>query len=101
MFSIHYKVSIMATFSDIAHMWANQNFGKNGYLKSGNCSCDEYNFYSYNTVIAQWLDKEKKVMAIVDESLSRSTGKHISAVKSAVPLDVMVLYLHKEGTWLQ
>lgn len=75
----------MATYSDIAHMWANKNFGKKGELRSGNCSCDPISFYSYRTVIGQWLDKDKDVMVIIGENLSRSTGKHVSALRNAVP----------------
>ena len=87
----------MATYSDIAHMWANKNFGKNGYLQSGNVSCDEINFRSYNTVIGQWLDKDKNVVVIIDENLSPSTAKHISALVDAVPKDVTVFRIHRSS----
>jgi hypothetical protein len=84
----------MATPIDIAHRWANQDFGRNGSLRSGNCSCDETSFYSYSAVIAQWLDKERKVMAISDYSISHTTGRHISWVNMAVPADVTVFRFH-------
>ncbi len=84
----------MATPIDIAHRWANQDFGRNGSLRSGNCSCDETSFYSYSTVIAQWLDKERKVMAICDFNISPTTGRHISWVSMAVPADVTVFRFH-------
>ena len=91
----------MARFSDIAHRWANQDFGKNGTLHAGSCRCDEYSFYSYNTVIGQWLDKEKKIMAVVDVNLSHSSNRHISALRSALPDDVKVFYLHDEISYYQ
>lgn len=84
----------MATPIDIAHRWANQDFGRNGSLRSGNCSCDETSFYSYSTVIAQWLDKKRKVMAICDYNFSPTTGRHIGWVSMAVPADVTVFRFH-------
>lgn len=51
----------MATTSDIAHRWANQQFGKrDGTLTAGSTHCDEVSFYLYSTVIAQWLDKKRR-----------------------------------------
>lgn len=91
----------MASYSDIAHRWANQDFGRNGYLTAGNCSCNEYSFKSYSTVIGQWLDKDKNVMAIIDVNLSNSTSKHVSALCSAIPGRVHVFRLHKPGCWGQ
>lgn len=91
----------MASYLDIAHRWANQDFGRNGQLTAGNCSCNEYSFRSYNTVIGQWLDKEKNVMAIIDVYLSSSTSKHVSALCSAVPGRVHVFRFHKNGDWSQ
>lgn len=84
----------MATPIDIAHRWAHQDFGRNGSLRAGNCSCDETSFYSYSTVIAQWLDKERKVMAICDYNFSHTTGRHIGWVNMAVPADVTVFRFH-------
>jgi len=89
----------MASYSDIAHRWANQDFGRNGSLVAGNCSCDEYSFKSYNTVIGQWLDKDKNVMVIIDENLSPSTSKHISALCGAVPGRVHVFRCHLLATY--
>lgn len=91
----------MASYSDIAHRWANQDFGQKGSLVAGNCSCNEYNFKSYNTVIGQWLDKEKNVMALIDVGLSNSTSKHVSALSSAIPGRVHVFRLHKPSCWGQ
>lgn len=87
----------MASFRDIAHRWANKDFGKYGSLVGGRCCCDERNFYSYNTVIAQWLDKDKNVMAIIDRGLSVSSGNHMRAVVSAVRPDTIVFRFALKG----
>lgn len=85
---------------EIEHRWCNQNFGKNGTLTNGNTSCDTTSFYSYRTVIAQWLDKEKKLMAVVDLKLSSTTQRHIYNVIRAIPEDVTVLYYnHGVSSW--
>lgn len=89
----------MASYSDIAHRWANQDFGRNGELKASNCHCDEKNYYSYSTVIAQWLDKDKKVMAIIDLSLSNSTASHVNAISSAVREDTHIFRFHLVPGW--
>lgn len=91
----------MATYSDIAHRWANKDFGCKGSLVAGNCSCDEYNFVSYNTVIGQWLDKDKNVMAIIDLGLSKSTAKHVSALYGAVPGSVKLFRFNLPGNYSQ
>lgn len=88
----------MATTLDIAHRWVNQQFGKrDGTLTAGNTHCDEVSFYSYSTVIAQWLDKKRKIMAVIDIPLTSSTGGHISDVLRALPHDVTVFRLHRES----
>lgn len=89
----------MATTSDIAHRWANQQFGKrDGTLTAGSTHCDEISFYSYSTVIAQWLDKKRKIMAVIDVSLTKSTAGHICDVMRAIPHDVTVFRLHRPAS---
>lgn len=88
----------MATTLDIAHRWANQQFGKrDGTLTAGRTHCDEVSFYSYSTVIAQWLDKKRKIMAVIDIPLTKSTAGHICDVMRAVPHDVTVFRLHRSS----
>lgn len=90
----------MATTLDIAHRWANQQFGKrDGTLTSKSTHCNETSFYSYSTVIAQWLDKKRKVMAVIDLNLTKSTSKHIYDVLRAIPHDVTVFRLHQSGSY--
>lgn len=90
----------MATTLDIAHRWANQQFGKrDGTLTSKSTHCNETSFYSYSTVIAQWLDKKRKVMAVIDLNLTKSTAKHIYDVLRAIPHDVTVFRLHQQGSY--
>lgn len=89
----------MATTLDIAHRWANQQFGKrDGTLTAGNTHCNEVSFYSYSTVIAQWLDKKRKIMAVIDVSLTKSTAGHICDVMRAIPNDVTVFRLHRPAS---
>lgn len=88
----------MASTIDIAHRWANQQFGKrDGTLTSKSTHCNETSFYSYSTVIAQWLDKKRKVMAVIDLNLTKTTAKHIYDVLLAIPHDVTVFRLHQQG----
>lgn len=89
----------MATTLDIAHRWANQQFGKrDGTLTSKSTHCNETSFYSYSTVIAQWLDKKRKIMAVIDVSLTKSTAGHICDVMRAIPHDVTVFRLHRPAS---
>lgn len=89
----------MATTLDIAHRWANQQFGKrDGTLTAKNTHCDEVSFYSYSTIIAQWLDKKRKIMAVIDVSLTKSTAGHICDVMRAIPHDVIVFRLHRPAS---
>ncbi len=88
----------MASHSDIAHRWANKDFGRNGSLNGRNCYCNERSFYSYNTVVGQWLDKDKDIMAIIDVNLSKTTSKHVGHLIHAVPKGVKVFYFHLPGS---
>lgn len=89
----------MATTLDIAHRWANQQFGKrDGTLTAPSTHCDEVSFYSYSTVIAQWLDKERKIMALIDVNLTKSTCKHVCDLRRAIPHDVTVFELHRPAS---
>lgn len=87
----------MAQISDIAHRWANQDFGKTGTLRCGNCHATETSFYSYSTVIAQWLDRKRKIMAVIDDGLTKSTGKHLGWLHSALTPDTVVFRFHQPG----
>ena len=89
----------MATTLNIAHRWANQQFGKrDGTLTAPSTHCDEVSFYSYSTVIAQWLDKERKIMALIDVNLTKSTCKHVCDLRRAIPHDVTVFELHRPAS---
>ena len=74
---------------DIAHRFANQDFGKNGRMKSGNVSVEGRNYYSYSTVFGQWLDLKKKVVVVYIGSTSTSSSKH-QLWKGIFPDDVHV-----------
>ena len=87
----------MASTAEIAHRWANQKFGKYGSLVAGNTSCDENTFYSYFTPYAQWLDKKRKIMVIMDGAETRSSGKHLHHIRAAIPGGVIVFATSKWG----
>lgn len=89
----------MASTSEIAHRWANMDFGKHGTLTGSSTHCDTVSFYSYGTVIAQWLDKEKKLMVVSDGSSSVTTERHIADVLRAIPGDVKLLLYHAKDYW--
>ena len=87
----------MASTAEIAHRWANQKFGKYGSLVAGNTSCDENTFYSYSTPYAQWLDKKRKIMVIMDRGETSSSSGHLSHIRNAIPGDVTVFATSKWG----
>lgn len=62
--------------ADVAHRWANKDFGKYGTLTAGRVSCNGRNYYSYDTVFGQWLDMEKNVVLVYNGSTSPSSSKH-------------------------
>ena len=72
---------------DVAHRWANKDFGRRGTLKASSCSCEGRNYYSYSTVFGQWADMEKNVVIIYDGSTSITSSKH-KLHKSMFPEDV-------------
>lgn len=77
--------------SDVAHRWANGI----GYNSGSHMSATETSVYSYSTVIAQCLDREKQLFVVIDESLTPSTSKHISYVRRAIPGSAHVIYTHR------
>lgn len=92
----------MASIAEIAHRWANQKFGRYGTLTAGRTAyCTETTFYSYTTPYAQWLDKERKIMVVMDRAESRSSSKHLHHIKNAIPHDVTVFRTHRNasGGW--
>lgn len=76
--------------SDVAHRWANGI----GYNEGSNMSADEISIYSYSTVIAQCLDRKKKLFVVIDETLSPTTSKHRHFVMRAIPDSATVFYTH-------
>ncbi len=76
--------------SDVAHRWANGI----GYNQGSNMSADEISIYSYSTVIAQCLDRKKKLFVVIDETLSPTTSKHRNYVMRAIPDGATIFYTH-------
>ena len=86
---------------EMAHRWCNCDFGRNGGFKGSNIHCDETHYCSYSTVYAMWLDKTpgNKLMVMLDKAGSRSSSKHLSALKGAVPNDVKCIETNLPSTY--
>lgn len=76
----------------MAHRWTNQDFGRNNGFKSKNTHCDKWNYYSYSTVIAQWVDHKRKVMVVMDlhSDTTPTTNKHRQDIYSGVSDEITV-----------
>lgn len=76
----------------MAHRWTNQDFGRNNGFKSKNTHCDKWNYYSYSTVIAQWVDHKRKVMVVMDlhSDTTTITNKHRQDIYSGVSDEITV-----------
>lgn len=66
----------MADKYEIAHRFANRQFGKYGTLKCGNVSCDERDYFSYSTVFGQWVDADKKICLAYFGPTTSSSSRH-------------------------
>lgn len=76
----------------MAHRWTNQDFGRNNGFKSKNTHCDKWKYYSYSTVIAQWVDHKRKVMVVMDlhSDTTPTTNKHRQDIYSCVSDEITV-----------
>lgn len=76
----------------MAHRWCNQDFGRNNGFNSRNVHCDKWNYYSYSTVIAQWVDHKRKVMVVMDlhSDTTPTTNKHRQDIYSGVSDEITV-----------
>lgn len=76
----------------MAHRWTNQDFGRNNGFKSKNTHCDKWNYYSYSTVIAQWVDHKRKVMVVMDlhSDTTPTTNNHRQDIYSGVSDEITV-----------
>ena len=75
----------------VAHRWAHNMMGGNGEVRGGNVHADSVSFYSYSTVIAQYVDREKGVVLYDDHHYSNTTCKHQNAVTMALPGNVAII----------
>lgn len=76
----------------MAHRWTNQDFGRNNGFKSKNTHCDKWNYYSYSTVIAQWVDHKRKVVVVMDlhSDTTPTTNNHRQDIYSGVSDEITV-----------
>ena len=75
----------------VAHRWAHNMMGRNGEVYGNSVHANSISFYSYSTVIAQYVDREKGVVLYDDRSYSNTTCKHQNAVSMALPNSVVVI----------
>ena len=78
--------------SEVAHKWVHELFDYE--IEGSNLSGNDKNLYSYNTVIAQCLDRRNRVFVVIDESLSITTAKHVNYVERAFPSNAVVIRTH-------
>lgn len=85
----------------MAHRWCNQDFGRNNGFTGKSTHCDEYDYYSYSTVIAQWLDHERKIMVVFDDThrTSNTTNRHRQDIYAGVTPDTTVFPYATSGGW--
>ena len=83
---------------EVAHRFANKDFGRNGELHAGSVHCDKLNYYSYSTVFAQWVDKEENVCLVFDGSTSVTSSKHMMSNED-FPEDVTVFPYNDGGRY--
>lgn len=85
----------------MAHRWCNQDFGRNNGFTNKTTHCDKYNYYSYSTVIAQWLDHERKIMVVFDNicSTSNTTNSHRSDIYAGVTPETIVFPYTSPGSY--
>jgi hypothetical protein len=79
------------SMDDVAHRWAHNQMGKNGEVRGSSVHADEVSYYSYSTVIAQYVDRNKKVVLLDDGNYSMTTNRHQWAVRSSLPDDVIII----------
>ncbi len=76
---------------EVAHRWAHNKVGKSGSINGASVHADKIKFYSYRTIIAKYVDREKKVVLFDDTNFSRTTIGHQYSVRGALPDDVKVI----------
>ena len=76
----------------MAHRWCNQDFGRNNGFTAKSTHCTKWDYYSYNTIIAQWLDMERKIMVVFDRNISSSktTNNHRADIYNGATGDTTV-----------
>ncbi len=83
---------------EVKHRFANKDFGRNGELHASSVHCDKLNYYSYSTVFAQWVDKQKNVCLVFEGSTSNTSSKHMMS-NGDFPEDVTVFPYNDGGKY--
>lgn len=85
-----------ASIYEVAHRFANKDFGKRGTLRGSSNGIIGRNYFSYSTVFGQWVDISKNVVVIFDGNTSTSSSKHM-LWEGVFPDDVHVFPLDLGG----
>lgn len=82
------------TCEEVAHRWAhNKMSARTGEVRGSNTHANEVSFYSYSTIIAQYVDRKKGVVIFDESNFSHTTNRHQWAIRSALPKSVHVISL--------
>ena len=80
--------------SEVAHRWVHGLLDNHNEIEGSNLRGDGKSLYSYNTVIAQCLDRHRNVFVVIDQTLTPTTAKHISYVERALHSNLTVIRTH-------
>lgn len=78
--------------SEVAHRWVHGLFDSE--ISGSNMYGDETSLKSYNTVIAQCLDRDNDVFVVIDQNLTPTTAKHVNYVNRALHSQATVIRTH-------
>lgn len=89
-------MTYIATNRDAAHAFFYSESDRVTFAKSLNMTFDGPLFYSYSTVIAARIDGKdgRPVYLISSDSMTRTTAKHLSYLRSACPADYIRVPFH-------
>ena len=74
---------VFSNYSEVCHLWAHHSQSE---AESGNVRFDEERLFSYGTCIGERFEINGNIVFVCNEyAYSKSTGRHQSAMRSAIP----------------
>ena len=74
---------VYSNYRDVCHLWAHHSQNE---AESGNVRFDEERLFSYGTCIGERFEINGNIVFVCnDYAYSKSTGRHQSAMRSAIP----------------